>query len=57
MEALKLIVKPIKTYLSIPSYFPQVVLNDFEQAVMNANINCFPGIAIKGFYFHFKHGY
>ena len=57
IEALKLIVKPITTDFSVAPYFPQVVLTDFEQAVMNAFRHCFPGIITKGCYFYFKHAH
>ena len=36
-------------------YLPNTCLSDFEQAIMLAFKHVFPGIEVKGCYFHFKH--
>ena len=57
IQAVKLIVSPLAEpdNSSLPPYFPQVFLADFEIAVQNAFKHCFSEIEIKGCYFHFKH--
>jgi hypothetical protein len=39
----------------MPELKPEVALTDFEPAVQNAILEAFPGIEIKGCFFHFKH--
>ena len=58
IEAIKLILKPLAdpNNISLP-YFPQIILTDFETAIMNAFKHCFSQIEVKGCYFHFKHAH
>ena len=58
IDAIKVIVKPLadRNNTSLP-YFPQVILTNFEITIMNAFRHCFPGIEVKGCYFHFKHAH
>ena len=53
--ALKEIIKPSLAPPETPGLEPSVALTDFEPAVQNALIDAFPGIDIKGCFFHFKH--
>jgi hypothetical protein len=53
--ALKEIIKPSLAPPETPALEPSVALTDFEPAVQNALIDAFPGIDIKGCFFHFKH--
>ena len=56
LEAIKIIVKPLGISQLSP-YLPQVILTDFEVAIQNAFLHCFPNIELKGCYFHFKHAH
>jgi hypothetical protein len=40
--------------LEMPALKPEIALTDFEPAVQNAILEAFPGIEIKGCFFHFK---
>jgi hypothetical protein len=53
--ALKEIIKPSLAPPETPALEPSVALTEFEPAVQNALIDAFPGIDIKGCFFHFKH--
>ena len=52
LNALKLIIKPLGSPLE--PYLPNTALTDFELAIQNAFVHCFPLIKIKGCFFHFK---
>ena len=51
---IKLTVNPLGGVYS-QSFSPKVSMTDFEQSIMQSVKNFFPGIEIKGCYFHFKH--
>lgn len=55
LNALKLIIKPLGSPLD--PYLPNTALTDFELAIQNAFVHCFPLIKIKGCFFHFKHAH
>ena len=54
-EALKNIIKPKNGNPIIPALKPEIAMTDFEAAVQNSILKAFPGIDIKGCFFHFKH--
>ena len=57
LTAIKTIVKPLGDVHGLKPYSPDVALTDFEIAIQNAFLACFPFISIKGCYFHFKHAH
>ena len=45
LEAMKITVKPLGISELSP-YLPQVILTDFEMAIQNAFLHCYPNLAI-----------
>ncbi len=54
LQSVKNIVKPIESNESVLPINPVYAMADFELSMQNAIINQFPGIKLKGCFFHLK---